>query len=227
MKKLYKHVWLFWTILLVIVTVLAVSIPFTRNLIFWLALVCNAIMFCVTAWVFVRTVHSVETLESKILGWPIFHSAVVFLIIQVIAATVIMLFAAICPLWLFIILELIIFSVCALTLIIRDVSHTVVTLSENHLNDKTVSFKALRLIASMLVSDLSETEVVLAMQKLADEMRFSDPVSTSSSIELEEKLGDLFLRIKNSIDLQEQLELIREAQQLLHQRNEVVKFTKK
>ena len=70
--KLTKHAWIIWGIVLVTVVVLAFVIPFTRVAVYWLGLSATVGMFMVCAAAFVRAFHTEETLESKLLGWPIF-----------------------------------------------------------------------------------------------------------------------------------------------------------
>lgn len=70
--KLTKHVWMIWGIALVTVVVLAFVIPFARAAVYWLALAATLGMFGICAAAFARAFRTEETLESKLLGWPIF-----------------------------------------------------------------------------------------------------------------------------------------------------------
>ena len=82
MKKLTNHAMILWGILLVVTAVLAVALPFAHSDVFWIAGVCDLIMFAAVAVVYGRAFRMDGTMESKLLGWPIFKVGFAALIVQ-------------------------------------------------------------------------------------------------------------------------------------------------
>ena len=88
--KLNKHAWIIWGIALAVVIALMILIPFTRTAAWWIAAGCTVLMFGLCAFTFARAFRRDGTLESKVLGWPIFKVGYTALIVQVIVGAIIM-----------------------------------------------------------------------------------------------------------------------------------------
>lgn len=185
--KLTKHAWIIWDIVLVTVVVLAFVIPFTRAAVYWLGLAATVGMFMVCAATFVRAFHTEETLESKLLGWPIFKVGYIALAMQMLVGFTLMGLAALCPVWVAVIVELAVFALTGISLTVRDAARTVVTQSEAHVTDNTQAWKVLRAKASALAVSTGNEE----LKKLADEMRYADPTPTSMDGDINQMMDTL------------------------------------
>ena len=108
--KLSKHAWTIWGILLVVALVLMVLIPFSRTASWWIAAGCTVLMFLLAAWTFYAAFRK-DGLESKILGWPIFKVGAVALAVQAVLGFALMGLAALCPAWVTVLAEVLIFAV--------------------------------------------------------------------------------------------------------------------
>lgn len=185
--KLTKHAWMIWGIALVTVAVLAFVIPFTRAAVYWLGLAATIGMFVVCAAAFARAFHAEENLESKLLGWPIFKVGYTALAVQVLVGFVLMGLAALCPVWVAIVIELIVFALTGVSLTVRDAARAVVTQSEAHVTDNTHAWKVLRAKANALAASTGNA----GLKKLAEEMRYADPTPTSMDGELNQMMDTL------------------------------------
>ena len=108
--KLNKHAWAVWSILLAVAIVLMILIPFVRTAAWWIAACCTVLMFALCAYAFFLAFRKDGTLESKVLGWPIFQVGYTALIVQLIVGAVLMGIAAFCPVWAAAVTELIVFA---------------------------------------------------------------------------------------------------------------------
>ena len=88
--KLTKHAWILWSIALAVVLVLALVISFAKTAVYWIGLLCTVAMFGVCALAFVRAFRKDSTLESKLLGWPIFKVGYVAVIVQLVVGFALM-----------------------------------------------------------------------------------------------------------------------------------------
>ena len=185
--KLNKHAWILWGIALAVVLVLSLVIPFIKTAVYWLAFVCTLAMFGIIAAAFVRAFRKGETLESKLLGWPIFKVAYTALIVQTLLGFVLMAVSPLCPLFVAVIVEVILFAVTAFSLTVKDAAREVVTASEAKVTDTTGAWKAIRARAASIAVGSDNA----ALKKLAEEIRYADPTPTSMDGEIAQMLETL------------------------------------
>lgn len=185
--KLNKHAWALWAIALAVTLALMIAISFARTASWWVSAVCTVAMFALCAYTFYLAFHKDNTLESKLLGWPIFKVGYTALIVQLIVGTMIMSLAAFCPVWVTIIAEVIVFGMTAGALTVRDAARAVVTQSEQAAEDKTAPWKEIRVRATTIADVTGYPE----LKKLAEEIRYADPVPTSMDMEVSVALETL------------------------------------
>lgn len=185
--KMTKHAWIIWGISLAVVLVLMVAIPFVRTAAWWIGATCTVAMFGLCTLTFHLAFRKGENTESKLLGWPIFKVGYTALAVQVLVGFVLMGLAALCPVWVAIVIELIVFALTGVSLTVRDAARAVVTQSEAHVTDNTHAWKVLRAKANALAASTGNA----GLKKLAEEMRYADPTPTSMDGELNQMMDTL------------------------------------
>lgn len=226
MKKLNMHALALGAVALIVFVVLAFLLPFVHNTVFWIAFGAAIVMGLVAGVAFIRSFRKDETLESKVLGWPIFKVALIGLVVQAVLSLLLMALAGLCPVWIAVLAEVLVFAAVAALLIVRDAGREVVTVSEQALPDKTQTMKNLRLQAKNAAALVRDARVQKAMEELAEEMQFSDPVSSGATEEMETALAGLIAQVKLADTPEGALELVQQAKRLLKQRNETLKMSK-
>ena len=212
--KQSKHAWLIWGIVLVVVLTLMIIIPFTRTATWWIAAVCTLAMFALCAYVFGRAFGQNNKLESKLLGWPLFRVAYTALIAQIVTGFVLMAIAFICPAWIAIIAEMLLFAFYGISMTVKDAAREIVIQSESKIADRTSGWKAIRAAATALASSGSNPQI----KKLAEEIRFADPTPTSMDSEIAQMLETLKTEPSD--------ENVRQALSLVLQRKAIAKEQK-
>ena len=139
--KIQKHAWIIWGIVLIAFVVLMIVIPFSRTVSWWIAAASTILMFCLCAFSFALAFRKDQTLESKVLGWPIFKVGYTALIFQLIVGAIIMGIAAYCPAWAAVIAEVIVFAVSSICMIIKDAAREAVRYTEASVADKTAAWR--------------------------------------------------------------------------------------
>lgn len=182
--KLTKHAWILWSIALIVVLVLALVIPFVKTAVYWIALGCTLAMFGVCIFAFVRAFRRNDKLESKLLGWPIFKVGFVALTVQIIVGFTLMALAGVLPVWGAAIAELAVFAGTAFCLTVKDASREAVTQMEVKVPDQTEAWKTIRARAAAIAASSGHPE----LKKLADAIRYADPMSTSMDAEIAQML---------------------------------------
>lgn len=182
--RLNKHAWAVWGITLLVVIVLMALIPFARTASWWIAAGCTILMFGLCAYTFVLAFRKDNTLESKVLGWPMFKVGYTALIAQIIVGAILMGIASFCPVWVAVIVELILFAGTGLCLIAKDAAREVVRNSEASIADRTSAWKAIRNRANSIAISSGNPE----LKRLAEAIRFADPTPTSLDVQVSELL---------------------------------------
>ncbi len=142
-------------------------------------------------------------MESKILGWPIFKVGAVALVVQAVLGFALMGLAALCPAWVTVLAEVLIFAVTGSCLTVKDAARVGVAQSEAHMADSTAAWKVIRQKANAL-SASGDAD----MKRLAEEIRFADPMPTSLDGEIAAQVDALAAGAngKNVQNLLKQLE---------------------
>ena len=185
--KLTKYAWILWSVALAVVLVLAFVIPFVKSAVYWIGLLCTVAMFGVCALAFVRAFRKDSTVESKLLGWPIFKVGYVALIGQIIVGFALMGLAALCPVWAAAIAEVTVFAVTVFCLTVKDAVREAVTTAEVKVTDNTAAWKAIRARANAIAAETGHPDI----KKLAEEIRYADPMPTSMDGEIAQMLETL------------------------------------
>ena len=227
MKNMNSHAWILWGIALAVFAAAALLLPFVHTAVFWLTLVCSLAMFALTAGVFVRAFRRGGTLESKLLGWPVFRVALTMLPVQLVISLVLMALSALCPVWVALLAEVLVCAAALAMLTVRDAVREVVTGSEAAVPDRTGSMKAMRAQAAALAAQLDEGSAKAAMEKLAEELKYADPVSLEATADAEAELSALLDEIGRQSDMQQAEKLIADARRLLARRNLAAKAAKR
>ena len=212
--KLNKHAWAIWGIVLVAVIALMILIPFERTAAWWIAAIGTILMFGVCAFTFYTAFNKDKTLESKLLGWPIFKVGSVALFAQIIIGAILMGTANFCPTNIAIIAEVIVYAVTGISLTIKEASREAVTSFESKVEDKTGNWKTIRAKANAIASTTNNASI----KKLAEEIRFADPTPTSLDESIAQVLDNLSENPSN--------ENIEAVNQLLNQRKTISKAEK-
>ena len=173
--KLNKHAWIIWGIALLVTLAAMILIPFARTGAWWITACSTILMFGLCAFTFARAFRKDNSLESKLLGWPIFKVGYTALAVQIVAGAILMGIAFICPAWAAAIAELIIFAATGISLTAKDAAREFVTHSEATVEDKTTAWKAIRARAAAIADETQHPDI----RRLANEIRMADPMPTS------------------------------------------------
>lgn len=185
--KLTKHAWILWSIALAAVLTLSFVLPFAKTAEYLMALLCTLAMFTLCAFAFVRAFRRKNTLESKLLGWPIFQVAIVALAVQIVVGFVLMAVGPLTPVWAAVLVEAAVFVVTGFCLTVKDAAREVVTQAEAKAEDRTQGWKAIRARASALAAGSDNAQ----LRRLAEEIRYADPTPTSVDGEIMEAISVL------------------------------------
>ena len=232
MNKKNKSIIAVYGILAFIYLIAFVIIPFPKNAASWISFVFTLISFVLSLGVSLHVFGKEDEMTSKFYGFPIFKIAYMYPLIQFVVGVIICLIAAFVavPYWVALILSLIILGVSAIGVIATDNARDIVEENEAEVERVTKATKIFNLNIASVLDLCTEPSVKIELEKLAESFRFSDPVSSDATEDIEstimEKLENLKISISSS-DSDENIAKITELKNLLAERNRICKMNKR
>ena len=231
MNKKNKSIIVVYGILAFIYLIAFVIIPFPKNAASWISFVFTLVSFVLSLGVSLYIFGKDDEMTSKFYGFPIFKIAYMYPLVQFVVGVIICLIAAFVavPYWVALILSLIILGVSAIGVIATDNARDIVEQTEAESERVTKATKMFNLNIASVLDLCTEPSVKIELEKLAESFRFSDPVSSDATEDIEstimEKLENLKISISSS-DSDESIAKITELKNLLAERNRICKVSK-
>lgn len=220
-KNSTKGYWILG-ILFLLVSIIAFVIPTVKTTVFWIAYVFTAIAFAAQIVIWKVAFGKEDILKSKFLGFPIVHVGIVYLIIQIIAFAVFMLVPSLHT-WSAIVVCSCITGISAVCMIAADTGTCEIERVEAKVQQKVFYIKSLQVDVEMLADVESENDTKTALKKLAEKIRFSDPMSNVELSSLEKEITTKVESLKTATN---KTEIISEINTLLTERNKKCKILK-
>lgn len=174
-----------WCVALGVFHVVILFLPLTRNLLFWLAYVFDVVAIIGQLPIMSLAFKNGQDAKSRFYGFPIARVGLIYLVVQFIAGTVVMLLCEWVPLWLAMILFVCILAFAIVGVIGTDTMRDKV----EKIDSETISHTQMMRELSSKVKQLSEHYPYSQLAKLAEEIRYSDPVSSDALRAVEERLS--------------------------------------
>ena len=222
MKKNNFMSYLALGIVFALFNVIAFVISTDKTATFWTAYAFSVIAFAVQIPLWKIAFGKNDTLKSKFLGIPVIHVGITYLIIQLIAFVVFMIFPTL-PVWLAVIVCAIILAVSSLCAIAGQAGANEINRVEEKIKIKRAFIQFLQTDIEILAENETDTETKIALKKLAEKVRFRDPLSHEMLGELESRITAKVEEMKTVAD---KSTLIHEIELLLIERNKKCKILK-
>lgn len=129
-----------------------------------------------------------EDVKSKFYGFPIIKVGIIYLIAQLIASLLEMVLAAFLPFWVALIVNVILLAFALVGCIAAQVVKKEVIRQDIKVEKDTTRMRNLQKLSASLAEIASDSESVEILSKVAEEFRYSDPVSNENTVPLEENL---------------------------------------
>lgn len=222
MKKNNLMSYLALGVVFALFNVIAFVIPTEKTATFWTTYAFSVVTFAAQIPLWKITLGKKDTLKSKFLGIPVIHVGITYLIIQLIAFAVFMIFPML-PVWLAVVVCSIILAVSALCIIAGQASANEINRVEEKIKVKREFVQFLQTDIEMLAENETDAETKAELKKLAEKTRFSDPMSHEMLGELESRISAKVEEMKAATDKKGP---IAEVTILLTERNKKCRFIK-
>lgn len=172
-----------------------------------------------------------ETLQSKLYGFPILKLGILYTVIQLVFGILIWILNSFVevPNWLVVVLSVLWLGCVAIGLIAVDNSQDVIEQIEKKSESQLTASKSFRIELDDIVNACENETVRSALENLAEEIRYSDPVSSEELEEIEHRINEELKNLRELLNSKEELELqkIKEIKRMVADRNRRCKLLKK
>ena len=213
------------SVLFVLYILVAFLLPFVHTATYWVSFIFTLVAFAVVAAsMYIAFVRNPDA-KSRFYGFPIAKISASYGIVQLVAGILFMALAKVVPTWVAILVYAIALGVAVIGLISADA-----VVSEIHAQDVKLK-KDVSLMRSLQskVNQIAAQSENADVKALADEFRYSDPVSNDAIADAEADLAAAVDELQSAYvdgDSEAVAKLCRKASALLAERNRLCKLNK-
>lgn len=230
MSKNKIRVITFAAIALVVFNVIAFVIPIPKSAVFWVAYIFG--MLAIAAQLLFMNVafSGKEDIRSKFYGFPIARIGVIYGACQLLLSFAAMALGAFIPVWVPVVVFVIIAAAAGVGLISTDMVREEIEKQDEKLVKDVSRMRSLQSKMNVLISQTDAgSELKTALDKLADEIKYSDPVSSSATEQIEDELNFNIEELQKAIvdgDNTSALTICKKTSGILAERNRLCKLNK-
>ena len=202
--------------------VIAFAVPTVKNAAFWIAYAFTVVAFASQIAIWKFALKGANTLKSKFLGIPLILVGITYLIIQIIVFLIFMVIS-IAPTWIAIVVCALILCISAICLIGTETGREEINRVEEKVENKVFYIKSLQIDVEMLAKAETDTDIKEALTKLAEKIRFSDPMSNEALVGLE---AEIITKVKALKSAENKSAIITVLDSLITERNKKAKLLK-
>lgn len=222
MKKNKGMAYAVLAIAFVLFNVIAFAVPTVKTATFWIAYAFAAIAFASQIAIWKFAFKGADTIKSKFLGIPLISVGITYLIIQIIVFAVFMA-TPLTASWIALVVCALIVGISAICLIGTETGREEVGRVEEKVEKKVFYIKSLQVDVEMLASTETDSDTKTALTKLAEKIRFSDPMSNEVLADLEAEIN---AKVKELKTAENKAEIITVLDSLITERNKKAKLLK-
>ena len=216
-------------VLLVLYILVAFLIPFAHTAVFWVSFVFTLIAFVVVAAsIYIAFVKNPDA-KSRFYGFPIAKIGVIYGAVQLIAGLIFMALAAWVPAWIAVLVYAIALGAAVIGLISAEAVVEEIRVQDVKLKKDVTLMRSLQSKLNQMAAQCDNPDATAEVKRFAEEMRYSDPVSSEALADIERDLTAAVEELQSAIvdgDSAATKQLCRKASGILVERNRLCKLNK-
>ena len=210
-------------------SVVVFALPFPMNAVFWLSYIFTTLAIAVQIYVLYSAFRKGDELRSKFYGFPIAKIGFIYLAVQLVSSLIFMLLSAKVPVWLPVILYVLFLAVAAVGFISAEAMKEEVERQDVQLKKDVSAMRGLQTNIRSLAAQNRDSAFSKELEELSEAFRYSDPVSSEATAELEAGLAAHLDTLASTVlegDAESVAPLCKKVRAMLDERNRVCKLNK-
>lgn len=216
-------------IIFVVFSVIAFAAPFEKNVVFVLGYLFGVIAIAAQIYFFKISFAREEDVKSKFYGFPIAKLGVIYLVLQMGISVVEFVTAKFLPAWVVVIVNILIMAFAAVGGIAVEIMRDEIVRQDVQIKTDVKNIRALQSQTASFVGMCQDVDIKKKLQDLADDFKYSDPVSSEDTREMETELKFLVNEIQRALvdgDMKSVESFCVRVKACLEERNRVCKLGK-
>ena len=209
-------------ILFILFNITAFAIPTTRTTTFWITYVFTIIAFTAQIFIWNFALEKAKNLQHRLWSFSIIYIGIVYLVLQIIVFFLFRIIATL-PTWSAIVVSVIISGISIASILASESGVNEIKQNEIKVQNKISFIRVLQTEIDLLINREKDDDVRLALENLAQKIRFSDPMSSEQLKVLENEIDSKVSDLKIATNKKELIDIIN---LLLDERNIKCKMIK-
>lgn len=186
-------------IIFVVFSVIAFAAPFYMTSVFWIGYIFGVIAIVGQIYFLTISFSKGESVKSKFYGFPIAKIGVMYLGIQLALSLVEMIASKVIPTWVALVIDLLPIAFAAIGCIAADMMRDEIERQDVQIKTDVNNMRALQSLTASLPGMCQDAELKKILQDLADDFKYSDPVSSEGTKEAEAELKFMVNEIQRAL----------------------------
>ena len=204
-------------------------IPFAKNAIFGVAFAFSLLAIAAQIYTVYTVLKSQSLIKDRIYDFPQIRISILYLIVQLSASFLLMGFSAGIPVFAAVLVEIIILAIAVIGFFAVDAARTEAVRQDVQLEKELVKMREMQTRINLLIDQCEEKSIKDMLQKTAEEIRYSNPISRDISEEIENEIDVLYMEIETVAldrDIENTVRLCNQMEELLRERDKICKYGK-
>ena len=186
-------------IMLAVFSLIAFAVPFAHTTLFWVAYGFGVFAILFQLYIFKTSFAGNGDAKSRFYGFPIARLGIYYLIAQLILSVIELALSGLIPAWPAVIVNVLVLAFVLIGCITAETMRDEIVQQDQKLKKNVSTMRELQSMAASMVGQCSDEEMKSIVKKIADELRFSDPVSSDATAELEDEMRNQLQDIQQAI----------------------------
>lgn len=229
MNKNVIRGWIVLGVLLVVYNVLVFALPFPMNSVFWLSWFFTILALGAQAYVIRIAFLKGDDVKSKFYGFPIARIGVAYLVVQFLLSLVFMALGRVVPFWLPLVLYIILLGAGVVGFVAADAVRDEIVRQDVRQEQKIYRMREFQSMGKTILRFNQMPQMTQMLERLSDNLRFSDPTSNEALAGIENELGNCLEQLQQAVteqNAEKAADLCQKAERILLQRNQLCKQSK-
>lgn len=232
LNKKNKSMIAVWSIAAVVYILAFAIVPFPKNSAsVWIAFLFTLVSVAASLSTALKAFGESGEVVSKFYGYPIFKIGAIYTVVQMIFSIIVFVVSAFVkiPYWIALLPSVVFLGVAAIGFVAADNAKDIVEKQDEDLKTATKTVEMFKADMASVVDLAKDDKIKAELEKLAEEFRYSDPVSSEATKELETKISAEIAELRDMVQTENSEKVkvkITEIRRLLNDRNRVCKLNK-
>lgn len=205
------------------------TVPFSKNMVFWIAYFFSVIAILMQVNTLHEMMKSRALIKDRMYDFPVLRISVLYLALQITSGLLLMGFSTKIPVFAAALIEVVILAAAVMGFFAARSARAEALRQDDRLEEELIKMKELQSRVALLISQCEETQIREILHKLAEEVRYSNPLSREITEEIEEEISVLFTEIEAAAldeDVENTFGLYERMTGLLRERDRICKYGK-